>query len=172
MKTLIPKIHQELAAGRAVALATVLQAVGSAPRGAGACQLMLENGQDVGTVGGGLIERRALDELAKMLRQWQETPMPSAEPAPTTLNTVRSSFAIPCPTGTASAVQEYALTQDDVLSLGMVCGGSVRVLYQLLTPAMLPFFTALATAVQTAKTNLWLIRGIRAGQSRIHVHNG
>ena len=90
--------------------------------------------------------------------------MPSAEPAPTTLHTVRSGFAMPCPTGTASAVQEYALTQDDVLSLGMVCGGSVQVLYQLLTPAMLPFFTALATAVQTAKTNLWLIRGIRAGQ--------
>ncbi|MEA5145961.1 MAG: XdhC family protein [Candidatus Limiplasma sp.] len=163
MKHLIPMIVQELAQGRSLALATVLQAVGSAPRGAGACQIRLENGKDFGTVGGGMIEHRTLQELALLLQQpHREQDLTAKGIAYTNPDSI--GFAISCPVTSPSTVAEYALTQNEILSLGMVCGGTVRVLYQLLTPSILPFFAALADRIRSGKENLWLVRSLREGR--------
>ena len=69
MKTLLPVIVSELAAGRAAALATVVRSSGSVPRGAGACMLLTQSGATGGTVGGGVLEHRAELELTALLSQ-------------------------------------------------------------------------------------------------------
>jgi xanthine dehydrogenase accessory factor len=156
MKTLNPVIVAELEAGRCAALATVLQAKGSAPRGAGACLLLLADGSSAGTVGGGVLEHRALTELAALM-QATYAPCETAEPAPVTVTDIVCD--------SPSQAQEYALTQDDVKNLGMVCGGNVTLLYQLLTPSMLPLFRYAHTKMN-ADENLYLIRELSAGQVR------
>ena len=178
MKTLLPTILTELAQGRAVALATVLQAKGSAPRGAGACQALTQSGKAVGTVGGGVLERRALDELQALLnanaRQSDEnahldSSLQGQSPAhPSCVNgaiseriCVQADY-VACD-GCVSRLQEYALTQNEVLSLGMVCGGNVMLLYQLLTPAMLPFLTAIQAQLDKPNGSLWLVRCLKDG---------
>ena len=173
MKTLIPIITGELQAGRNIALATVLQSKGSAPRGPGACQVLTVSGQAFGTVGGGVLERRALDELQLLLNP---NPASVADCVPTN-SALASPPAQPelytCPLGKTSSVQEYALTQNEVLSLGMVCGGNVVLVYQLLTPAMLPFFAGLNARLLEGRQNLWLVRCFDEGAvTRIAVTDG
>ncbi|MDD3213713.1 MAG: XdhC family protein [Eubacteriales bacterium] len=146
MKTLLPHILRELAQGRACALATVLESKGSAPRGAGACMLLMQNGQTEGTVGGGVLEHRAALELKALLD--------SVVPA-SALSVDEKAVSGEFP----SALQEYVLTQDDVQNLGMVCGGNVSLLYQLLTPELLPFFLALSQKL-SEDHNLWLVRSL------------
>ncbi len=155
MKTLIPTIVRELEAGRNAALATVLESKGSAPRGAGACMLLLSDGSTTGTVGGGVLEHRAVQELAALLARMPQQDGTLA-PAPSDGGSVVLPPYIP------SLTHEYHLTQDDVQNLGMVCGGNVSLLYQALTPALLPFFRT-AQAKLDAGGNLWLARVLEAG---------
>lgn len=159
MKTLLPIIEEELATGRRVALATVLATKGSAPRGAGACQLLTQAGHAAGTVGGGVLEHRALTELKALL-----TDAATDTPIPPCVTPVGSAIAMVCPCHGASTLQEYALTQDEVLSLGMVCGGNVTLLYQLLTPDLLPLFRALRAMVAQGQRNVWLVRWLEYGK--------
>lgn len=151
MKTLIPIILQELRANRPAALATVLVSKGSAPRGAGACQLMTRDGLTFGTVGGGVLERRAMDEMALLL---QTQPPSSSRNSETTPSAPAHWQPV---AASASVTQEYALTQNDVQSLGMVCGGNVSLLYQLLTPDLLPLFVQMQAAVDDHK-KVWMLR--------------
>ena len=153
MKTLLPIIVSELQANRSVALATVLQNKGSAPRGAGACQLLLQDGHRVGTVGGGKLEHRALAELHALLTHMDAAVLPIVtQTAPNMLAIQNGSLS-----------QEYALTQDDVQSLGMVCGGNVSLVYQLLTVPMLPFWEAMLAHLR-AQQNVWLVRHLIHGR--------
>lgn len=160
MKTLIPVIVEELQAGRMVALATVLQEKGSAPRSAGACLLLLQSGRALGTVGGGVLERRALDESKALLARALDG-KDSPYTMPFAVGFEGAESHVLCSTE-CSLIQEYALTQDDVQSLGMVCGGNVSLLYQALTPDMFPFFHALQTRLGEGR-NLWLIRRLVGG---------
>jgi xanthine dehydrogenase accessory factor len=155
MKTLIPLIVRELEAGRNAALATVLEAKGSAPRGAGACMLLFSDGRAAGTVGGGVLEHRVQLELTSLLAR---TPAPDT--APPLTQACGDNVALP--SAVPSLTHEYQLTQDDVQNLGMVCGGNVSLLYQALTPALLPFFRA-AQARLVSGGNLWLARTLESG---------
>lgn len=151
MKTLLPVILRELQNGSSVALATVLQAKGSAPRGAGACMLLTQAGETVGTVGGGVLEYRALQTLTTLLLL----------PSPTAVAVTGSEVV--CEDSFVSAVEDYALTQDEVKSLGMVCGGNVSVLYQVLSPGLLPFVQEAVTRLSNLQ-NLWLVRTLASGK--------
>ncbi len=157
MKTLIPFLLSELAAGRPAALATVLISKGSAPRGAGACMALNANGTALGTVGGGVLEHCALKELRALL---DRCPANGASPSGTRPTDAEP---FPLPPGNPSHVEEYALTQDDVQNLGMVCGGNVSLLYQAFTPAQLPFFRAMQEAL-AAGGNLWFVRALAGGE--------
>jgi xanthine dehydrogenase accessory factor len=164
MKTLLPLLVDELAQGRAVALATVVKASGSVPRGAGACMLVTIGGTSQGTVGGGVLEYRAQTELQALLSQPGTTntrppkPTDGAEEGPL----AHTPYAVP--ENSPSRLEAYTLTQSEVQSLGMVCGGQVTLLYQLLTPIMLPFFASLLARVRTADENLWLSRRLMTGR--------
>ncbi len=97
MKTLISPLLDELQAGRAAVLCTVLAREGSAPRGAGACLLMQEDGRFAGTVGGGAVEHAVCVRAGECLQAGR------------------------------SALLRYDLSPAEAAGLGMVCGGSVRV---------------------------------------------
>lgn len=67
MKQLLRAILSELDERRPAMLATIIGRSGSAPRGAGTAMAVLQNGDMIGTVGGGMVEYRAkLDALALM----------------------------------------------------------------------------------------------------------
>lgn len=63
----VAAIAGELAAGRSVALASVLATRGSMPRHEGARLALMEDGRQLGTVGGGALELRALDWCREVL---------------------------------------------------------------------------------------------------------
>jgi xanthine dehydrogenase accessory factor len=59
--------------GRKCAMASVIRKDGSAPRAAGAKMLVFEDGEIVGTVGGGAVEHRVIDAARRVLRQGRPT---------------------------------------------------------------------------------------------------
>ncbi len=74
------KILNELLAaqetGESVVLATVVKARGSVPRHAGAKMLIYENGRTSGTIGGGEMEARVVQEAAEVLKDNQPRVIP------------------------------------------------------------------------------------------------
>ena len=94
-----------LEAGRTVALVTVIEVHGSAPRETGARLLLAQDGKVEGTIGGGPLEARAL-EMAHRLFE-----------------------------GGDPVVQlELGLDDTRAADGGMVCGGRVRLLLERWTP--------------------------------------
>jgi xanthine dehydrogenase accessory factor len=55
-------LHEVIARGEAAALATVVRIVGSAPQRVGAALLVRTDGSFVGTIGGGVVEARVLED--------------------------------------------------------------------------------------------------------------
>ncbi|NCB62586.1 MAG: XdhC/CoxI family protein [Clostridia bacterium] len=96
------ELKARLGSGEDLALATVVARSGSAPRGAGARMLVGTGGRVWGTVGGGLIERRA--EL----------------------------MALEALKTKACMLQEFSLDADRLTGIGMVCGGDVTLAVQVL----------------------------------------
>lgn len=89
-----------LEAGEDFVLATVLSRAGSAPRSTGARMVVRSDNSIIGTVGGGIVE-------ARVCRMADEV------------------FA-----ARRAAVKEFNLTAQDAGRMGMICGGTVRVLLQ------------------------------------------
>jgi len=65
---LLAAIEQELAAGNAAVLATVIDRAGSAPRGVGTAMVVSASGQ-TGTVGGGAMEFRVRQDALELLQK-------------------------------------------------------------------------------------------------------
>lgn len=68
MKELFQTIAQALAAGQSVALLTVIRSIGSTPRHAAAKMVVRADGSWVGTIGGGSMEHRAIQDASAALR--------------------------------------------------------------------------------------------------------
>jgi hypothetical protein len=98
--TFYDRLASLLVAGERLALCTLLCMEGSGPRRAGAKMLLRENGDSVGTVGGGLLEARTI--------VWAE-------------ETLRSGRAICRP---------FALSLQQASDEGMTCGGQAEVLVE------------------------------------------
>lgn len=101
-------LEAALSRGERVALCTVVQVRGSAPRRAGARMLVFQDGSTLGSVSGGCLEAEAFARAQEALR-----------------------------TGACSEF-EYDLTRDVQEGEGMVCGGKVRVFVEALSPAPRP----------------------------------
>lgn len=132
MKTMFTLMRNYLAAGKSLVLATVVGSTGSTPRGAGARMLVGETGRLWGTVGGGAIEYRCL-ELAQTVLQ----------------------------TG-VNREEIFRLNPDDLHKLGMVCGGSARVLLQFLSSETLSAAEKAAAELE-AGGELWLVSHCHGG---------
>jgi len=97
MENLYEAIKRLFDEGRAGVLATIIRQAGPSPRGTGTKCLILDDGSVVGTIGGGILEARTLDQATKVF----DTGVP-----------VRLHFS---------------LTGTDVAETDMLCGGQVEV---------------------------------------------
>jgi xanthine/CO dehydrogenase XdhC/CoxF family maturation factor len=89
-------------AGRRAAIATVVSTWGSAPRPAGSLLVCNDAGQFAGSVSGGCVEIAVIEEAAEVMR-----------------------------TG-APKLLDYGVTDDTAFSVGLACGGRIRVFVEAL----------------------------------------
>src|ERR671932_480013 len=76
MKELLPDIERWREAGKKVAVATVVQAYGSAPRRPGAKMAIAEGGEFVGSVSGGCVENDVVEHARQVLAEGQPRLVP------------------------------------------------------------------------------------------------
>lgn len=99
MRTVFAALRHAIAAGKNTVLVTILSHTGSAPRGAGSQMLVGTKGLMAGTVGGGAVEGRSIEEAQRLLQE-----------------------------GGSAEIREYPLHPSLKDDIGMVCGGEVTVL--------------------------------------------
>lgn len=97
MRELLDDIEGWLRAGKRVALATVVQVYGSAPRPLGAKMAIAEDGSMVGSVSGGCVEGAVIQEALEVLA--------TGEPKLLT----------------------YGISDDLARDVGLACGGTIQV---------------------------------------------
>ncbi len=100
MKELLPDIERWRDAGKRVAVATVVQAYGSAPRRPGAKMAISEDGEFVGSVSGGCVE----NDVVEHARQVIEEDHPRLVP--------------------------YGISDEMAFNVGLACGGQIEVFIQ------------------------------------------
>ncbi len=100
MVELFAKIPYELEKGHDLVLAVIVKSDGSTPRGAGSLMLVGSEGQIMGTIGGGAIEKRSELLAVELLKERR------------------------------SDIHEFILNKNDTENLGMVCGGDAAVYFQ------------------------------------------
>lgn len=81
-------------------MATLIEKKGSSPRGAGTRMVVLKSGKIFGTIGGGAVENAVIEKARNLCGSKD------------------------------SYVEDYELTDSVAATLGMVCGGTVRVLFE------------------------------------------
>jgi len=95
-------------AGKGAALATVIQTWGSSPRRVGSQLAVSGEGQIMGSVSGGCVEGAVVTEALDALEDGQPR------------------------------LLEYGVSDDDAFSVGLACGGTIRVLLEPVGPALSP----------------------------------
>src|SRR5215216_7585906 len=100
MKDLLPDIERWRDAGKKVAVATVVQAYGSAPRRPGAKMAISEDGEFVGSVSGGCVENDVVEHARQVLEDDQARLVP------------------------------YGISDDLAFTVGLACGGRIEVFIQ------------------------------------------
>lgn len=126
-------IADSLASLRPTVLATVIFRSGSAPREAGTTMAIFENGESLGTIGGGPLEAHVLKTAGKVIANKR------------------------------SVCQKFSLTDHENLKGGMICGGQVEVLVDFLEgndSLVLSVCEKIAAACET-RQRAWLVRSIR-----------
>lgn len=99
MERIFNKLAEQMASGYDSVLVTIIDQVGSTPRGMGTQMLVGDSGILAGTVGGGAIEKRAIEHGIELLAKKK------------------------------SEVCGYDLSGANQSDLGMVCGGGVTLLF-------------------------------------------
>ncbi len=100
MKELLADIERWRDAGKKVAIATVVQAYGSAPRRPGAKMAISEEGEFVGSVSGGCVENDVVEHARQVLEEDQARLVP------------------------------YGISDDMAFNVGLACGGRIEVFIQ------------------------------------------
>ncbi len=100
----IARLREVLHKGSSLALASIIEQQGSSPRHLGTKMVIDDQGHCYGTIGGSLLEARAIREAASVISQRQ------------------------------SRLLEFDLTSRDVQSTGMICGGRAAVLLEYIAP--------------------------------------
>ncbi|KNG92388.1 XdhC family protein [Pseudaestuariivita atlantica] len=92
--------------GRGVALATVVETWGSAPRRVGAQLVIADDGEMQGSVSGGCVEGAVVVEALEALEEGE------------------------------ARLLEYGVSDDDAFAVGLACGGTIRVLVEPVGPVL------------------------------------
>ncbi|GGC78781.1 XdhC family protein [Enterococcus wangshanyuanii] len=102
MKEIFDRLSQAVKQNNDTVLVSVIASSGSTPRGEGARMLVDKSGRVAGTIGGGAVEFRS-EQLAKEVLETKEP-----------------------------RLEKFILAPNDIVDLGMICGGNVEVLFQYL----------------------------------------
>lgn len=129
MKTVFHMLHSMLVSHESCVLVSAVGGSGSVPRKTHAHMLVGSEGRICGTVGGGAIEGRAI-ELAKQLMKDER-----------------------------SCTQQFVLQENDVLNLGMICGGEVTLHFRYISSAEQDMIALAERAVDLFESGkrAWLI---------------
>jgi xanthine dehydrogenase accessory factor len=100
MKELLPDIERWRDAGKKVAIATVVQAYGSAPRRPGAKMAIADDGEFVGSVSGGCVENDVVEHAKQVLDEDHPRLVP------------------------------YGISDEMAFNVGLACGGQIEVFIQ------------------------------------------
>jgi xanthine dehydrogenase accessory factor len=100
MKELLPDIERWREAGKKVAVATVVQAYGSAPRRPGAKMAVSEDGEFVGSVSGGCVENDVVEHAKQVIEEDHPRLVP------------------------------YGISDEMAFNVGLACGGQIEVFIQ------------------------------------------
>ena len=110
---MIKDIISSAAGGRPLVLVSVVSSKGSTPRSAGAMMTVDESGLLAGTIGGGALEGRCLEEAVSFLKR------------------LGSGGKKARPSG---FLRSFSLNNSQAGDLGMICGGSTDVLFTPVLP--------------------------------------
>lgn len=135
MRELFQTLRDALMRGEDAVLCSVLAASGSTPRGAGAKMAVFPDGHILGTVGGGAIEREAIQQAVRIHR------------------------------GESAACRSFRLAPSQLGDIGMICGGDVTVSFRLLSAqneADRAALEAICAALERQE-NAWLVYRLSGG---------
>src|SRR5262245_31875188 len=123
MRDILPILERWAGEGQAVALGSVIERIGSAPRDPGAALAVSSSGEVAGSVTGGCVEPAVIREATEVLN------------------------------GSRGRICRYGLTDDDGFDVGLSCGGTIAVAVYALDPGLLrPLGDAVATDAPVALT--------------------
>ena len=108
MRDILPTLVRWRSEGCRVAIATVVELRGSAPRDPGASLALNERGEIAGSVTGGCVEPSVIREAQEVLD------------------------------GGGARVREYGIADDEAFEVGLACGGTVGILIAKLDTSLLP----------------------------------
>lgn len=100
MKDIYSEIVKMLSSGTQAALATIIEVIGSSPRGVGAKFLVPKDGPTLGSVGGGCLEAEV----------WQGA-----------MDAIESE---------TSSLMRFSLDDENMIDSGLICGGTVSILVE------------------------------------------
>src|SRR5436190_3810445 len=107
MRDILPHLVRWTDDGQAVAIGSVIERIGSAPRDPGASLAVSASGEVAGSVTGGCVEPAVIREATEVLN------------------------------GSPGRICRYGLTDDDGFDVGLSCGGTIAIAVYPLDPALL-----------------------------------
>lgn len=131
MQNIFFEIVRLMEAGQRFVVATIIRQTGSAPRQTGTRCLVMENGDIVGTIGGGRLEFDVITKAEEVFRSGE------------------------------SALLQLRLAGQDVAQTEMICGGSVDVYLEPVVPGQTwatHLYAEIAAALQDQQTGVLLTR--------------
>ncbi len=126
-------------AGRKVAIATVIETWGSAPRGVGSLLVIDANGAMEGSVSGGCVEGAVIVEAIDAIAQGK------------------------------SCVLDYGVSDDDAFAVGLACGGNIRVLVEPVGAVMPVDVLQTLVAAQQSRQPIAYVTSLRDGTGHVGV---
>jgi xanthine dehydrogenase accessory factor len=124
MRDILPTLARWQADGRRVAIATVVERRGSAPRDPGATLALNDLGEIAGSVTGGCVEPAVIREAQEVLD------------------------------GGPARLREYGIADDEALEIGLSCGGTVGILIAELDTTVVPALDEAARSDRPAALTL------------------
>lgn len=120
MRDILPTLVRWRSEGCSVAIATVVERRGSAPRDPGASLALNDRGEIAGSVTGGCVEPSVIREAQEVLD------------------------------GGGARVREYGISDDEAFEVGLACGGTVVILIAELDSSLLPMLDEAVRADRSA----------------------
>lgn len=124
MKDIYTEIVNALEAKEQLALATIINRVGSAPREAGAKYLVKKDGASIGSIGGGCVEADVWQEAGKTMEKGE------------------------------GKVLHFNLTSEQLAEGGLICGGNIDIFLEPIMEGSLTIYREVLKARQQGETGI------------------